>query len=134
MLSEFKLTRCCTRSHAHLKKDVFHEGRDGKVLSYGEALSAAAIAGMPAAYLTTPADVIKTRLQSEARKGETHYRGIGDAFRKIRQCHFLKNCCLGDEPMTDRIVSREQSPKKAPLLSSRVVPRVSCVVLPNSVS
>lgn len=83
------LTCCCTRSHAHPKKDVFHEGRDGKVLSYGEALSAAAIAGMPAAYLTTPADVIKTRLQSEARKGETHYRGIGDAFRKIRQFRFF---------------------------------------------
>ncbi|BGP44982.1 mitochondrial aspartate-glutamate transporter agc1 [Rhodotorula kratochvilovae] len=70
-------------AHAHLKKDIFHEGRDGKVLSYGEALSAAAIAGMPAAYLTTPADVIKTRLQSEARKGESTYKGIGDAFRKI---------------------------------------------------
>ncbi|GAA5831440.1 hypothetical protein JCM11251_004025 [Rhodosporidiobolus azoricus] len=70
-------------AHAHLKKDVFHEGRDGKVLSYGEALAAAAIAGMPAAYLTTPADVIKTRLQTEARKGETHYKGVGDAFRKI---------------------------------------------------
>lgn len=71
-------------SHAHLKKDVFHQGRDGKVLSYGEALAAAAIAGMPAAYLTTPADVIKTRLQSEARKGESTYKGVGDAFRKIR--------------------------------------------------
>ncbi|BGP12981.1 hypothetical protein JCM10213_006619 [Rhodosporidiobolus nylandii] len=70
-------------AHAHLKKDVFHEGRDGKVLSYGEALSAAAIAGMPAAYLTTPADVIKTRLQTEARKGESTYKGVGDAFRKI---------------------------------------------------
>ncbi|GAA5890987.1 hypothetical protein JCM6882_008874 [Rhodosporidiobolus microsporus] len=70
-------------AHAHLKKDVFHEGRDGKVLSYGEALAAAAIAGMPAAYLTTPADVIKTRLQTEAKKGETHYKGVGDAFRKI---------------------------------------------------
>ncbi|GAA6035274.1 hypothetical protein JCM8097_008793 [Rhodosporidiobolus ruineniae] len=70
-------------AHAHLKKDVFHEGRDGKVLSYSEALAAAAIAGMPAAYLTTPADVIKTRLQSEARKGESTYKGVGDAFRKI---------------------------------------------------
>jgi hypothetical protein len=73
------------RRHAHLKKDVFHDGRDGKVLSYGEALAAAAIAGMPAAYLTTPADVIKTRLQTEARKGESTYKGVGDAFRKIRE-------------------------------------------------
>ena len=71
--------------HAHLKKDFFHDGRDGKVLSYGEALAAAAIAGMPAAYLTTPADVIKTRLQTEARKGESTYKGVGDAFRKIRE-------------------------------------------------
>ncbi len=69
----------------HLKKDVFHEGRDGKKLGYGEALAAAAIAGMPAAYLTTPADVIKTRLQSEAKKGETHYKGVTDAFRKISE-------------------------------------------------
>ncbi|GAA5969461.1 hypothetical protein JCM21900_006505 [Sporobolomyces salmonicolor] len=70
-------------AYAHLKKDIYHEGRDGKVLSYGEALAAAAIAGMPAAYLTTPADVIKTRLQTEARKGESTYKGVVDAFRKI---------------------------------------------------
>ncbi|BGO96854.1 mitochondrial aspartate-glutamate transporter agc1 [Rhodotorula toruloides] len=70
-------------AYAHLKKDVFHEGRDGKVLPYGEALAAAAAAGMPAAYLTTPADVIKTRLQTEARKGESTYKGVVDAFRKI---------------------------------------------------
>ncbi|ORY72748.1 mitochondrial inner membrane protein [Leucosporidium creatinivorum] len=70
-------------AYAHLKKDIFHEGKDGKVLGYGEALAAAAIAGMPAAYMTTPADVIKTRLQTEARKGETHYKGVLDAFRKI---------------------------------------------------
>ncbi|KAL8286743.1 hypothetical protein RQP46_004271 [Phenoliferia psychrophenolica] len=70
-------------AYAHLKKDVFNEGLDGKKLGYGEALAAAAIAGMPAAYLTTPADVIKTRLQTEARKGESNYKGIGDAFRKI---------------------------------------------------
>lgn len=38
---------------------------------------------MPSAYLTTPADVVKTRLQTEARKGETHYKGLLDALRKI---------------------------------------------------
>lgn len=31
---------------------------------------------MPAAYLTTPCDVIKTRLQVEARKGEVKYTGL----------------------------------------------------------
>lgn len=29
------------------------------------------------------ADVIKTRLQVEARKGQTTYKGLGDAFVKI---------------------------------------------------
>ena len=38
---------------------------------------------MPAAYLTTPADVIKTRLQTEARKGQTNYKGLTDAAVKI---------------------------------------------------
>ena len=33
--------------------------------------TAGAIAGMPAAYLITPCDVIRTRLQVEARKGNT---------------------------------------------------------------
>lgn len=37
-----------------MKKDVFHEGRRGKVLSTGELLVAAGVSGMPSAYGTTP--------------------------------------------------------------------------------
>ncbi|EPQ60252.1 mitochondrial carrier [Gloeophyllum trabeum ATCC 11539] len=69
----------------HLKKDVFQEGYNGKQLSFMETLSSAAIAGMPAAYFTTPADVVKTRLQVEARKGQTTYKGMADAFATIYQ-------------------------------------------------
>lgn len=70
-------------AYAHLKKDVFSEGYNGKQLSFLETLASAAIAGMPAAYLTTPADVVKTRLQVESRTGQTHYKGLFDAFSKI---------------------------------------------------
>ncbi|KAH9044412.1 mitochondrial inner membrane protein [Lactarius pseudohatsudake] len=70
-------------AYSHLKKDVFHEGYHGKTLSFFETLTSAAVAGMPAAYLTTPADVVKTRLQVEARKGQTSYKGLADAFAKI---------------------------------------------------
>ncbi|RKP06549.1 mitochondrial carrier domain-containing protein [Thamnocephalis sphaerospora] len=72
-------------AYSHLKTDLFHEGQNGKRLNIWELLSAGAIAGMPAAYLTTPADVIKTRLQVEVRQGQTQYHGIMDAFRKIRR-------------------------------------------------
>uniref|UniRef100_A0A0W0F1L7 EF-hand domain-containing protein n=1 Tax=Moniliophthora roreri TaxID=221103 RepID=A0A0W0F1L7_MONRR len=70
-------------AYGHLKSDLFKEGYNGKQLSFVETLAAAGIAGMPAAYLTTPADVVKTRLQVEARKGQTHYKGLRDAFVKI---------------------------------------------------
>ncbi|KAJ4472603.1 mitochondrial carrier domain-containing protein [Lentinula edodes] len=70
-------------AYGHLKSDVFKEGYNGKQLSFMETLAAAGIAGMPAAYFTTPADVVKTRLQVEARKGQTHYKGLRDAFVKI---------------------------------------------------
>ncbi|KAI0756469.1 mitochondrial carrier [Daedaleopsis nitida] len=70
-------------TYAHLKKDVFREGYNGKQLSFFETLTSAAVAGMPAAYFTTPADVVKTRLQVEARSGQTHYKGLTDAFVKI---------------------------------------------------
>lgn len=39
--------------------------------------------GAPAAALATPADVIKTRLQVVARKGQTTYGGVIDCARKI---------------------------------------------------
>ena len=51
--------------------------------SAGSLLVSAGIAGIPAAYLVTPADVIKTRLQVAARKGQTSYSGVIDAARKI---------------------------------------------------
>ena len=38
---------------------------------------------MPAAGLLTPADVIKTRLQVVARKGQAKYSGIADCATKI---------------------------------------------------
>ena len=46
---------------------------------------AGTIAGIPASLLTTPADVVKCRLQSIARPGETSYTGIRDCVTKMYQ-------------------------------------------------
>lgn len=77
-------------TYAHTKTGLFGEGTvvneatgERKRLSPLELLLAGALAGMPAAYLATPADVIKTRLQVVARTGQQTYDGIVDAFRKI---------------------------------------------------
>lgn len=66
--------------YAHMKASFTNE--DGHI-SPGSLLLAGAIAGMPAASLVTPADVIKTRLQVAARAGQTTYNGVIDCFRKI---------------------------------------------------
>ena len=69
-------------SYSHLKKDFFGETPQKK-LGILQLLTAGAIAGIPAAYLTTPCDVIKTRLQVEARKGEASYTGLRHAAKTI---------------------------------------------------
>ncbi|KAK2732001.1 mitochondrial aspartate-glutamate transporter agc1 [Myotisia sp. PD_48] len=69
-------------TYAHLKSDFFGESPTHK-LGVLQLLTAGAIAGMPAAYLTTPCDVIKTRLQVEARKGETKYTSLRHAATTI---------------------------------------------------
>ncbi|KAJ8334204.1 hypothetical protein SKAU_G00398430 [Synaphobranchus kaupii] len=66
--------------YAHTKAAMADE--DGRV-GPGRMLLAGAIAGMPAASLVTPADVIKTRLQVAARAGQTTYNGLLDCFWKI---------------------------------------------------
>ncbi|KAG9509229.1 Calcium-binding mitochondrial carrier protein Aralar1 [Fragariocoptes setiger] len=67
-------------TYAHCKLKLSDEnGHNGP----GSLLLSAIIAGVPAAYLVTPADVIKTRLQVQARQGQSTYSGVFDAIRKI---------------------------------------------------
>lgn len=69
-------------SYAHTKKLFSDENGHN---SPGSLFLAGFISGVPAAGLVTPADVIKTRLQVRQKTGETVYKGIIDAVRKINK-------------------------------------------------
>ncbi|XP_020279973.1 calcium-binding mitochondrial carrier protein Aralar1 isoform X4 [Pseudomyrmex gracilis] len=66
--------------YSHTKARLADEGGYNTPLSL---LVSGAIAGVPAAALVTPADVIKTRLQVVAREGQTTYNGLLDCAKKI---------------------------------------------------
>lgn len=70
-------------TYANLKYHLFnydpHDPNKKHSLSSWQLLVSGAMAGAPSAFFTTPADVIKTRLQLEAKHGEIKYRGIAHA-------------------------------------------------------
>ncbi|SCU93612.1 LADA_0G04038g1_1 [Lachancea dasiensis] len=88
-------------TYAHLKKILFDYDPQDKTkrprLRTWELLTAGGLAGMPAAYLTTPFDVIKTRLQIDPRKGETKYNGIFHAAKTILKEESLRSFFKGGE-------------------------------------
>jgi len=69
-------------AYAAAKTAIAASSEDGRLRPH-HMLIAGALAGIPAAGLVTPADVVKTRLQAAQRSGEQTYSGIADALVKI---------------------------------------------------
>lgn len=69
-------------SYNHLKKDIFKESEDNDI-GFAKLLASGSMAAIPAAFIVTPADVIKTRLQVVAHTSQQSYSGICDAIIKI---------------------------------------------------
>ena len=66
--------------YAHMKLALADESG---YLGPAQLFTAGFVAGVPAAGLLTPADVIKTRLQVMARQGQDTYNGIADCAVKL---------------------------------------------------
>ncbi|KAI6659138.1 Calcium-binding mitochondrial carrier protein Aralar1 isoform X1 [Oopsacas minuta] len=67
-------------TYAHVKAMLANEDGHNEPISL---FASGMIAGVPAAGLLTPADVIKTRLQVQAREGQMTYSGLIDCAKKI---------------------------------------------------
>ncbi|CCG23138.1 mitochondrial carrier protein [Candida orthopsilosis Co 90-125] len=74
-------------TYANLKKYMFgfdpNDSTKKQKLSTWQLLVSGALAGAPAAFFTTPADVIKTRLQVAGKKNDIKYKGIFDCGASI---------------------------------------------------
>jgi solute carrier family 25 aspartate/glutamate transporter 12/13 len=69
-------------TYSHMKKKLSDENGHNSPFSL---FCAGFIAGVPAAGLVTPADVIKTRIQVREKQGQTQYKGVIDAMFKINR-------------------------------------------------
>ena len=74
-------------AYAHLKSYL---ADDTGYNSPSSLFLSGAVAGAPAAFLVTPMDMIKTRIQVVRRPGQTSYNGVLDAARKIYKEEGLK--------------------------------------------